>query len=56
MPTENTAVSYKGSEFIRAASGTTKDIFTVLLEPDKMYTEPEVSSMLDKYLKKKVEK
>ena len=51
--TSNTP-AYKGSEFIRIAAGSAKDILTILLEPDEMYTEDQVDQMADDYLKKEV--
>lgn len=56
MPNTDSAARYKGGEFIRIASGGTRDVLTVLLEKEKMYTEAEVSAMVEKYLAKEVKK
>lgn len=56
MPNSESAARYKGGEFIRASSGGTKDVLTVLLDKDKMYTEAEVSALVEGYLKKEVKK
>lgn len=56
MEKENSTPTYKGSEFIRAAAGSSKDILAVLLEPDKPYTEANVSAKVDVYLKKEVKR
>lgn len=54
MKNENSSPTYKGGEFIRAAAGGSRDILTVLLEPDTPYTEEQVGSLVDNYLKKEV--
>jgi hypothetical protein len=53
---ENTAEAarYKGGEFIRISSGSTRDILTVLLESERMYTEAEVAALVEEYLNKEV--
>lgn len=54
MGTKSSAPSYKGGEFIRVATGGTRDILTVLLVPDKLYTEDAISKMVSEYLAKEV--
>ena len=56
MPNAKSANLYRGGEFIRAASGGTKDLMTVLLEPDRLYTEAEVAGILEAHLRKEVGK
>lgn len=56
MDKNNRAPIFKGSEFIRLASSGSKDILTVLLEPNKTYTEDEVKKLVDNYLNKEVGK
>ncbi|EYE88269.1 hypothetical protein Q428_08700 [Fervidicella metallireducens AeB] len=45
---------FKGKELIRASKGTDKDILTVLLEPDKLYTEKEVQKLVKDFTKMEV--
>lgn len=45
---------FKGKELIRSSSGTDKDILTVLLEPDKLYTEKEIQKLVKDFTKKEV--
>ncbi len=52
----NSTPTYKGSEFIRLAVGSSKDILTVVLEPDVLYTEEHVTTKVNEYLTKEVKK
>lgn len=56
MATTDSAPTYKGSEFIRLATGSSRDILIVLLEPDKPYTEAQVEQLVSDYLEKEVRK
>lgn len=52
---ENTVlVKFKGSELIRAAAGTSRDILRVVLQPDSFYTEEDVKLLTSKFLGKEV--
>lgn len=45
---------YKGRELIRSADGSTKDILTVILSPDRGYSAEEAKKLADRFLQKEV--
>lgn len=48
-------IRHKGRELIRSADGTTKDILTVVLEPEKEYSTDDAKKLVDRFLGKRVE-
>lgn len=47
-----TLPTFKGSELIRAASGVTRDILSIVLTPEERYTESDANKKLEAYLQK----
>ena len=45
---------FKGRELARAAKGVNRDLLSVLLEPEGMYTQKEAEKILEKALSKGV--
>lgn len=45
---------FKGRELVRAAKGVNRDLLSVLLEPEGMYTQKEAEKILEKALSKGV--
>lgn len=50
-----TAQRFPGSAFIGNAVGSSKDILTVVLDPQQLYTEAEVTELVEKLLQKEVQ-
>ena len=46
---------FRGSEFIRMATGSSRDILMALLSPEVFYTESEVDKLIHDFLKRKVD-
>lgn len=40
---------YSGSQWIETAKGIRRDILTVILQPDKLYTDKEVAVLIKKF-------
>ncbi len=46
--------TFSGSQLIRSVSGVDRDIMAAILLPDQQYTDADVKSAIDKFLKKEV--
>ena len=45
---------YRGKELLRSASGIERDILSIILKPQKLYTPSEAEKLKQKYLNKEV--
>lgn len=45
---------FKGRELVRAAHGVQRDLLGTLLDAEKLYTEEEVSALVDTHTKREV--
>ncbi|MEA4827065.1 MAG: hypothetical protein VB130_10585 [Clostridium sp.] len=45
---------FKGKELIRSSKGIDKDVLSVVLKPDELYTEKEASKLIKDFMKKEV--
>lgn len=52
MTKAKTSPTFRGSELMKAASGTARDVLTVVLKPDRLYTGEETEQLTNKFLNK----
>lgn len=45
---------FKGSELIRSSKGIDKDVLSVVINPEELYTEKEVEKLIKDFMKKEV--
>lgn len=46
--------AFRGSEIIRVASGIDKDVLSIILKPDEMYTKEEYTKLLEAFMKREI--